>query len=105
MINLGNAYGEIQIGTDQAEQKVQSLATTMRTIGTTMSLGITAPLVGIGIDSFSITPAAVGPVKAMIRSIDAAAVRTKVEALLAKPTGNMRKSLHDWAKRQGVSLG
>ncbi len=32
-------------------------------------------LIGIGIDSFSITPAAVGPVKAMVRSIDAAAVR------------------------------
>ena len=42
-------------------------------------------LIGIGIDSFSITPAAVGPVKAMVRSIDAAAVRAKVEALLAKP--------------------
>src|SRR4029077_5657306 len=35
-------------------------------------------LIGIGIDSFSITPAAVGPVKAMVRSIDAAEVRAKV---------------------------
>jgi phosphotransferase system enzyme I (PtsP) len=62
-------------------------------------------LMGIGIDSFSITPAAVGPVKAMIRSVDARAVRTKVEALLVKPPANMRKSLHDWAKRNGVALG
>jgi phosphotransferase system enzyme I (PtsP) len=62
-------------------------------------------LIGIGIDSFSITPAAVGPVKAMARSIDAAAVRAKVEALLAKPPPNMRKSLGDWAKRHGVALG
>ena len=62
-------------------------------------------LVGIGLDSFSITPAAVGPVKAMIRSVDAAAVRTKVEALLAKPPANMRKSLSDWAKRHGVAIG
>ena len=62
-------------------------------------------LIGIGIDSFSITPAAVGPVKAMVRSIDAAAVRAKVEALLAKPPANMRKSLGDWAKRHGVALG
>ena len=44
--------------------------------------------IGIGIDNFSITPAAVGPVKAMVRSIEAAAVRTKVEALLAKPPAN-----------------
>jgi phosphotransferase system enzyme I (PtsP) len=62
-------------------------------------------LIGIGIDSFSITPAAVGPVKAMVRSIDAAAVRAKVETLLAKPPANLRKSLGDWAKRHGVSIG
>jgi phosphotransferase system enzyme I (PtsP) len=62
-------------------------------------------LIGIGIDSFSITPAAVGPVKAMVRSIDAGAVRAKVEALLAKPPANFRKSLHEWAKRQGVKVG
>ncbi len=62
-------------------------------------------LIGIGIDNFSITPAAVGPVKAMVRSIDAAAVRTKVETLLAKPPANLRKSLSDWAKRHGVSIG
>jgi phosphotransferase system enzyme I (PtsP) len=62
-------------------------------------------LIGIGIDSFSITPAAVGPVKAMVRSIEAAAVRTRVEALLAKPPPNMRKALGDWAKRHGVAIG
>jgi len=62
-------------------------------------------LIGIGIDSFSITPAAVGPVKAMVRSIDAAAVRARVEALLAKPPANMRKTLGDWAKRHGVTIG
>ena len=62
-------------------------------------------LIGIGVDSFSITPAAVGPVKAMVRSIEAEAVRTKVEALLARPPANMRKSLGDWAIKQGVALG
>jgi len=62
-------------------------------------------LIGIGIDSFSITPAAVGPVKAMVRSIDAAAVRARVEALLAKPPANMRKALGDWAKRHGAAIG
>jgi len=62
-------------------------------------------LIGIGVDSFSITPAAVGPVKAMVRSIEATAVRDKVQSLLAKPPANMRKSLGDWAKKQGVLLG
>jgi len=62
-------------------------------------------LIGIGIDSFSITPAAIGPIKAMVRSIDAAAVRAKLELLLAKPPANMRKSLTDWAKRHSVAIG
>jgi phosphotransferase system enzyme I (PtsP) len=62
-------------------------------------------LFGIGIENFSITPAAVGPLKAMIRSIDASAVRTKVGQLLAKPPRDMRRALSDWAKRQGIALG
>jgi len=46
-INLGSAYGKIEIGTDQAEQSISSLADSMRKAGTAMSLGVTAPLVGI----------------------------------------------------------
>jgi hypothetical protein len=41
----------------------------------------------------------------MVRSIDAAAVRARVETLLAKPPASMRKALGDWAKRQGVAIG
>jgi len=62
-------------------------------------------LIGIGINNFSITPAAVGPVKAMVRSLEAGAARTRLEKLLAKPPRDMRKTLHDWAKRHGVALG
>jgi phosphotransferase system enzyme I (PtsP) len=62
-------------------------------------------LLGIGIENFSITPAAVGPIKAMIRSIDAAAVRAKVTQLLAKPPRDMRRALAEWAKRNAVALG
>ena len=62
-------------------------------------------LIGIGVDNFSITPAAVGPVKAMVRSLDAGAVRARMEKLLAKPPRDMRKALHDWAKRHSVALG
>ena len=62
-------------------------------------------LIGIGLNNFSITPAAVGPVKAMVRSLDAGAARTRLEKLLAKPPRDMRKSLHDWAKRHKVALG
>ena len=47
MVNLGSAYGEIQIGTGGAEQNIQGLADKLRGIGGAMSLAITTPLVGI----------------------------------------------------------
>ena len=47
----------------------------------------------------------VGALRVLPDTFDAAAVRTKVESLLAKPPANMRKSLSDWAKRHGVALG
>jgi phosphotransferase system, enzyme I, PtsP len=61
-------------------------------------------LIGIGIEQFSITPAAVGPIKAMVRSLDAGRVRTRVEQLLDKPPPNMRKALLDWARRHKVAI-
>ena len=61
-------------------------------------------LIGIGIHQFSITPAAIGPIKAMVRSLDGAAIEAKMAALLAKPTRDMRRVLTDWARRKGVKL-
>ncbi|HJR83338.1 MAG TPA: putative PEP-binding protein, partial [Sphingomicrobium sp.] len=61
-------------------------------------------LIGIGIEDFSITPAAVGSIKGMIRSLDVGKVRTRVEQLLDKPPANMRKALGDWARRHGVAI-
>jgi len=62
-------------------------------------------LIGIGAENFSITPAGVGPVKAMIRSLDAGAARSRLDQLLAKPPKDMRKALSDWARRHGVVIG
>jgi phosphotransferase system, enzyme I, PtsP len=62
-------------------------------------------LIGIGAESFSITPAAVGPVKAMVRSLDGAAVRARLDQLLARPPRDMRKALTDWARRHSVTIG
>jgi phosphotransferase system enzyme I (PtsP) len=61
-------------------------------------------LIGIGAENFSITPAGVGPVKAMVRSLDAAAVRARLDQLLAKPPKDMRKALTDWARRHSVTI-
>jgi phosphotransferase system enzyme I (PtsP) len=62
-------------------------------------------LIGIGADGFSITPAGVGPVKAMVRSLDASAARARLEQLLARPPRDMRKALTDWARRHSVIIG
>ena len=61
-------------------------------------------LIGLGIDRLSITPAAVGPIKAMVRSVDRAALMAHMEALLAKPPRDMRAALLDWAAQSGVEL-
>ena len=61
-------------------------------------------LIGLGGENFSITPAAVGPVKAMVRSLDASAIRGRMEQLLTKPPKDTRKALHDWARRHDVII-
>ena len=61
-------------------------------------------LIGIGLTRFSITPAAVGPIKAMIRSLDRAALLPFVEGLLARPPADLRGALAEWAEGQGVKV-
>lgn len=61
-------------------------------------------LLGLGIERLSITPAAVGPVKAMIRSLDLAALRDHLDACLAHPPANLRGSLEEWARLRGVEI-
>jgi phosphotransferase system enzyme I (PtsP) len=62
-------------------------------------------LVGLGFVNVSITPAAVGPVKAMVRSLDAAAIRSRMDQMLVRPPKDMRKALTDWARRHNVVVG
>ena len=62
-------------------------------------------LLGIGIERLSITPAGVGPVKAMIRSLDLGALRRDVPAILAHPAANPRGQYLDWAQKHHVDLG
>ena len=62
-------------------------------------------LIGIGIRRLSITPAAVGSIKAMVRSLDSAGIRALMQELLAHPPERMRERLTDWAEANGVALG
>jgi phosphotransferase system enzyme I (PtsP) len=61
-------------------------------------------LIGIGAEGFSITPASVGPVKAMVRSLDAAAIGAKMGQLLSRPPRDMRKTLTEWARKHQVII-
>ena len=61
-------------------------------------------LVGLGIDRLSITPVAVGPVKAMLRSLDRGAAATVLTDLLARAPRGLRSELAAWAAEQGVEL-
>lgn len=61
-------------------------------------------LLGIGIRRLSITPASVGPVKAMVRSLDIAALSDLCTDLLAGGVANLREPLAQWADEQGVEL-
>ncbi|MES3056649.1 phosphoenolpyruvate--protein phosphotransferase [Sphingomonas faeni] len=61
-------------------------------------------LIGLGIERLSITPAAVGPIKAMTRSLDRAALTVYMAGLLADPPRDMRGALTNWATENGVEI-
>ena len=62
-------------------------------------------LIGIGVERLSITPVAVGQIKAMIRSLDRGAAMAKLDRLLAKPPPDLRGVLARWAEKNRVALG
>jgi phosphotransferase system enzyme I (PtsP) len=62
-------------------------------------------LIGLGIRRLSITPVAVGPIKAMIRSLDAVAAAGFMEGLLQSPPPDMRAALSAWAERNDIAVG
>jgi phosphotransferase system enzyme I (PtsP) len=61
-------------------------------------------LIGVGVERLSITPAAIGPVKAMVRSLDVPALRTAMTELLTAPRRDMRGALQQWAEAHQVRI-
>ncbi len=61
-------------------------------------------LIGLGVEQLSITPAAVGPIKAMIRSVDVGALREVVSGLVSTPPPSLRAALNDWSLQKRVEL-
>jgi phosphotransferase system enzyme I (PtsP) len=62
-------------------------------------------LMALGVESLSITPAGVGPIKAMVRSADLAALKAQMAVWLDAPGTDVRSALAAAAATQGVDLG
>ncbi len=54
-------------------------------------------LLGLGITRLSITPAAVGPIKELVRKVDLAAIRSVMADWLKNPPPDLRAALVGWA--------
>ena len=61
-------------------------------------------LIGLGIDQLSITPAAIGPIKAMIRSLDVESLRPVLAEMVSTPPKSLRIALNDWSVENRVEL-
>jgi phosphotransferase system enzyme I (PtsP) len=61
-------------------------------------------LLGLGIRRLSITPAAIGPIKELVRQVDIAAISEAMSGWLATPPPNMRAAVQQWADAQGIDV-
>ncbi|MET0943266.1 MAG: phosphoenolpyruvate--protein phosphotransferase, partial [Mesorhizobium sp.] len=63
-------------------------------------------LIGLGYRSISMSPAAIGPVKAMLTELPLEALVSLLDDALAKPNAvrNVRKDLHSFADQHGIPL-
>ncbi len=61
-------------------------------------------LIALGFRSLSMAPASVGPVKEMIRSLDAGDAAQEINVMLQKGRSNLRQAITDYAKAMGVVI-
>jgi phosphotransferase system enzyme I (PtsP) len=61
-------------------------------------------LLGIGITRLSITPAAVGPIKELVRQVDLPSIRTAMSGWLAHPPADLRAEIAAWANARGIDF-
>jgi phosphotransferase system enzyme I (PtsP) len=59
-------------------------------------------LLGIGYRRLSITPAAVGPIKELVRKVDLAELTVAMNDWLAEPRHDLRAQLSAWAEERGI---
>ena len=59
-------------------------------------------LLGLGFRRLSITPAAVGPIKELIRKVDLAELTAQTNEWLLRPPPDMREAYQHWAEARGI---
>ncbi|GEO00170.1 phosphoenolpyruvate--protein phosphotransferase [Novosphingobium sediminis] len=59
-------------------------------------------LLGIGITRLSITPAAVGPIKELVRKVELPAIQAAMAGWLANPPADLRAEIAAWATAHGI---
>ena len=59
-------------------------------------------LIGLGFRSISMSPASIGPVKAMVLSLDAGTLRERLDEMLEDQTASLREELKRFAAETGV---
>ena len=61
-------------------------------------------LLGLGFRRLSITPAAVGPIKELVRKVDLAEITEFMDASLNSPNPDFRARLQAWAEERGIEI-
>jgi phosphotransferase system enzyme I (PtsP) len=61
-------------------------------------------LLGLGITRLSITPAAVGPIKELVRKVDLKEIGQAMTGWLAAPPEDMRATLQKWAEEREIEV-
>jgi phosphotransferase system enzyme I (PtsP) len=59
---------------------------------------------GLGIRRLSITPAAVGPIKELVRKIDTREIGEAMRGWLANPPEDLRAELQNWAAEREIDV-
>ena len=59
-------------------------------------------LLGLGYRRLSITPAAVGPIKELVRRVDLGEITEAMTGWLSDPQTDLRKNLQEWAAERGI---
>ncbi|MEW4448760.1 phosphoenolpyruvate--protein phosphotransferase [Qipengyuania sp. JC766] len=84
------------------------------TVGSGIALGVCGEmggrrlealaLLGLGIRRLSITPAAIGPVKGLVRQVDLNEIKKAMDRWLLSPPADLRAELTEWALSRDIAI-